>query len=79
MLSSIPMLFLKSPIYKIEEKYAYAERYLCGLQLSYAYGKSYCSHDVMIRSGNNNYFERGKHVNESVNKINGPLYILHDF
>jgi hypothetical protein len=30
-----PILFLKSPIYTIEEKYAYVEKYLCGLQLSY--------------------------------------------
>jgi hypothetical protein len=31
-----PILFLKSPIYTIEEKYAYVQKYLCGLQLSYA-------------------------------------------
>jgi hypothetical protein len=56
-----PMLLLKSPIYTIEEKYAYVEKYLYGLQLSYAYGKFSCSHDVMIKSGTNNYFEIGKH------------------
>ena len=67
--------FLKSPIYTIEEKYAYIEKYLYGLQLSYAYGKSSCSHDVMIKSGTNNYFERGKHDYESLNKFNDPLYM----
>ena len=70
-----PILFLKSPIYTTEDKYAYVEKYLCGLQLSYAYGKSYCSHDVMIKSGTNNYFERGKHDYESLNKFNDPLYM----
>jgi hypothetical protein len=30
-----PILFLKSPIYTIEEKYAYVEKYLCDFQLSY--------------------------------------------
>jgi hypothetical protein len=30
-----PGLFLKSPIYTIEEKYAYVKKYLCGLQFSY--------------------------------------------
>jgi hypothetical protein len=30
-----PILFLKSPTYTIEEKYAYVEKYLCVLQLSY--------------------------------------------
>jgi hypothetical protein len=50
------MLFLKSPIYTIEEKYAYIEKYLCGLQLSYE--KSYCSHDTIIKNGAKNYFER---------------------
>jgi hypothetical protein len=43
-----PILFLKSPIYTIEEKYAYIEKYLCGLQLSYE--KSYCNYDVMIKN-----------------------------
>jgi hypothetical protein len=28
-----PILFLKSPTYTIEEKYAYVEKYLCGLQI----------------------------------------------
>ena len=69
------MLLLKSPIYTIKEKYAYVEKYLYDLQLSYAYGKSYCNHDVMIESGTNNYFEREKHVNEFLNKLNDPLYM----
>jgi hypothetical protein len=30
-----PILFLKSPIYTIEEKYAYVEKYLCVLQHCY--------------------------------------------
>jgi hypothetical protein len=51
-----PILFLKSPIYTIEEKYAYVEKYLCGLQISFE--KSYCSHDT-IKTGTSNYFERG--------------------
>jgi hypothetical protein len=40
-----PILFLKSHIYTIEEKYAYVEKYLCGLQLFYE--KPYCSHDTI--------------------------------
>jgi hypothetical protein len=43
-----PILFLKSPIYTIEEKYAYVDKYLCDLQLSYE--KSYCNHDAMIKN-----------------------------
>jgi hypothetical protein len=76
-----PILFLKSPIYTIEEKYAYLEKYLYGLQLSYE--KSYCNHDAMIKNNIINYFERGKHDNEYINKSNDPLYVpknskLHD-
>jgi hypothetical protein len=72
---------LKSPIYTIEEKYAYVEKYLCGLQLSYE--KSYCNHDAMIKNDIGNYFERGKHANECLNKFNDPIYVpriskLHD-
>jgi hypothetical protein len=66
-----PILLLKSPIYTIEEKYVYIEKYLCGLQLYYK--KSYCSHD--IKNGTANYFERGKHANECHNKFNDPLYL----
>jgi hypothetical protein len=36
---------LKSHIYTIEEKYAYVQKYLCGLQLPYE--KSYRSHDTI--------------------------------
>jgi hypothetical protein len=68
-----PILFLKSPIYTIEEKYAYVDKYLCGLQLSYE--KSYCTHDTIIKNGTSNYFERGKHANECHNKFNYPLYL----
>jgi hypothetical protein len=72
---------LKSSIYTIEEKYAYVEKYLCGLQLSYA--KSYWNRDAMIKNNIGNYFERGKHANECLNKLNDPLYVpkiskLHD-
>jgi hypothetical protein len=44
------------------------------LQLSYE--KSYCNHDAMIKNDVGNYFERGKHVNEFLNKFNDPLYML---
>jgi hypothetical protein len=43
-----PILFLKSPIYTMEEKYAYVEKYLGGLQLSCKI--SYSSHDT-IKNG----------------------------
>jgi hypothetical protein len=76
-----PILFLKSPTYTIEEKYAYVEKYLCGLQISYE--KSYCNHDAMIKNDISNYFERGKHDTECLNKSNDPPYVpkiskLHD-
>jgi hypothetical protein len=67
-----PVFFLKSPIYTIEDKYAYVEKYLCGSQFSYE--KSYCSHDT-IKNGTSNYFERGKHDNECHNKFDDPLYL----
>jgi hypothetical protein len=72
---------LKSPIYTIEEKYAYVSKYLCGLQLSYK--KSYCNHDAMIKNDVDNYFEKVKHANECLNKSNDPTYVpkiskLHD-
>jgi hypothetical protein len=53
-----PLLLLKYHVYTIEEKHVYVEKYLHGLQLSYAYGKSSCSHDVIIKSATSNYFER---------------------
>jgi hypothetical protein len=64
---------LKSPTYTIEEKYAYVEKYLCGLQIFYK--KSYCNHDAMIKNDIGNYFERGKHATECLNKSNDPLYV----
>jgi hypothetical protein len=72
---------LKSPIYTLEEKYAYVEKYLCGLQIYYE--KSYCNHDAMIKNDISNYFERGNHATEYLNKSNDPLYVpkiskLHD-
>jgi hypothetical protein len=76
-----PILFLKSPIYTIEEKCGYVGKYLCGLQ--FPYEKSYCNHDAMIKNDIGNYFERGKHDNESLSKLENPLYVpkiskLHD-
>jgi hypothetical protein len=68
------ILFLKSPIYTIEEKYAYVEKYFCGLQLSYE--KSYCSHDAMIKDDVGNYFKRVKNDNACLNKFNDSLYVL---
>jgi hypothetical protein len=50
-----PILFLKSLIYTIEEKYAYAEKYLRVLQLSYK--KSYCNHDAPIKNDICNYLK----------------------
>jgi hypothetical protein len=50
-----PILFLKSHIYIIAERYAYVEKFICGLQLSH---ESHCSHDTMIKNGTSNYFER---------------------
>jgi hypothetical protein len=72
-----PMLFFKSPTYTIEEKYAYVEKYLCGLQISYE--NFYCNHDFMITNYIGNYFERGNHVNEFLNKFNDPLYVPKNF
>jgi hypothetical protein len=65
------ILFLNSPIYTIEEKYAYVGKYLCGLQLFYK--TPYCSHDTIVKNGTSNYFERKKH--ECHNKFDDPLYL----
>jgi hypothetical protein len=70
-----PILFLKSPIYTIEEEYALARNYICGLHLPLVQN-SYCNHDIEIKNGTSNYFERGKHANECHNKFNDPLYLL---
>jgi hypothetical protein len=76
-----PILFLKSPTYTIDEKYAYVEKYLCGLQISYE--KSYCNRCAIIKNDIGNYFERGKHATECLNKSNDHIYVpkisnLHD-
>jgi hypothetical protein len=42
-----PTLFLNSPNYTLEEKFAYVERYLCDLQLSLVPNPHY-NHEVMI-------------------------------
>ena len=41
----IPTLFLNSPIHTMEEKFAYVEKYLCGLQLSLV-PNICCNHDI---------------------------------
>jgi hypothetical protein len=69
-----PTLFLNSPNYTIEEKFAYVEKYLCGLQLSLVPNLC-CNHDIKLDIDLNNYFERGKHANEFHNKFNNPLYV----
>ena len=69
-----PTLFLNSPKNTIEEKIAYVEKYLCGLQLSLV-PNICCNHDIKLDIDLNNYFERGKHANEFQNKFNDPLYV----
>ena len=58
----------------MEEKFAYVEKYLCGLQLSLV-PNICCNHDIKLYIDLNNYFERGKHANEFQNKFNDPLYM----
>ena len=69
-----PTLFLNSPNYTIEEKFAYVEKYLCGLQLPLVPNLC-CNHDIKLNTDLINYFERGKHANEFHNKFNNPLYV----
>jgi hypothetical protein len=69
-----PTLFLNSPNYTIEEKFAYVEKYLCGLQLPLVPNLC-CNHDIKLNIDIINYFERGKHANEFHNKFNNPLYV----
>jgi hypothetical protein len=68
-----PIVFLNSPNHTIEEKYAYVENYLYGLQLSYA---CVCNHDAMIEKGTSNFFERGKHVLDYHDNFSDPLCML---
>jgi hypothetical protein len=68
-----PTLLLNSPIYTIEEKFLYVEKYLCGLKLSCTNNHSTHNHHVYDVSCN--YFERGKYSNSSHDSINNPLYI----
>jgi hypothetical protein len=63
-----PTLFLNSPNYTLEDKFAYVEKYLGGLQLSLV-PNICCSHDIKHYIDVNNYFERGKHANEFHNKL----------
>ena len=67
-------LFLNSPTYTIKEKFAYVEKYLCGLQLSLVPNLC-CNHDIKLDIDLNNYFERGKHANKLQNKFNDPHYV----
>jgi hypothetical protein len=69
-----PTLFLNSPNYTLEEKFAYVEKYLGGLQLSLV-PNICCSHDIKLDIDLDNYFERGKNANEFHNKINDPHYV----
>ena len=50
-----PTVFLNSPNYTIEEKFAYVEKYLCGLQLSLV-PNICCNHDIKLYIDLNNYF-----------------------
>jgi hypothetical protein len=68
-----PIVFLNSPNHTIEEKYAYVENYLYGLQLSYV---CVCNHDAMIEKGTSNFFERGKHVLDYHDNFSDPLCML---
>ena len=70
-----PTLFLNSPSNTLEEKFAYVEKYLCGLQLSLI-PNICCIHDIKLDIDLSNYFERGKHANEFQNKFNDPLMCL---
>jgi hypothetical protein len=65
---------LNSSNYTLEEKFAYVEKYLCDLQLSLVPNPRY-SHNIKLDIDLNNYFERGKHVNEFHNKFNDPIYV----
>ena len=50
-----PTLFLNSPSYTMEEKFAYVEKYLCGLQLSLVPNLC-CNHDSKLDIDLINYF-----------------------
>ena len=63
-----PAMFLNSPNYTIEEKFAYVEKYLCGLQLSLVPNLC-CNHDIKLDIDLNNYFERGSMLMNSKIKL----------
>jgi hypothetical protein len=54
-----PTLFLNSPNYTLEEKFAYVEKYLCGLQLP-CVENPHCHHNLNNENNTINYFEIGK-------------------
>jgi hypothetical protein len=68
-----PTLFLNSPIYTLEEKFAYVEKYLCGLQLP-CVQNPHCHYDLNNKNSTINYFERGKHANEYNDNYNDSLH-----
>ena len=68
-----PISFLNSPIYTIEEKYSYCEKYMHGLKLSF--GNPICNHDINDDIIASNYFERGKYAHDFHNEFNDPLYV----
>jgi hypothetical protein len=70
-----PTLVLNSPNYTLEEKFSYVEKYLCDLQLFLIPNPRY-NHNIKLDIDLNNYFKRGKHLNEFHNKFNDPLYVL---
>jgi hypothetical protein len=68
-----PTLFLNSPNYTLEEKFAYVEKYLCGLQLP-CVENPHCHHDLNNENNTINYFGRGKHANEYNDNYNDSLH-----
>jgi hypothetical protein len=40
-----------------------------------SYEKYYCNHDAMIKNDISNYFERGNHATEFLNKSNDPPFV----
>jgi hypothetical protein len=68
-----PTSFLNSPNYPLEEKFAYVEKYLCGLQLP-CVENPHCHHDLNNENSTINYFEKGKHANEYNDNYNDSLH-----
>ena len=62
-----PTLFLSYPNYTIEEKLAYVENYLYGLQLSLVPNLS-CNHDIELNNDHSNYFKEESMLMNSIKK-----------